>query len=105
MLLPAEPTAEERAEKRKRDKEVLEGLDEDTQRALFGLADASDAPLPSFYNRNANQCPDGGACHVAHRIWKADASKPGGGTWRRGRTHFPNCPQQRALDVNKKLKH
>ena len=97
---PREPTEEERAATREAERAALNGLSDEQRRGLFGLADDS-APIPQFYNKNTNQCPDGGACYEAgprHKISKGD------GTFRRGRKHFAHCPQEMALQARKKLK-
>ena len=94
--MPHEPTEEERKAVRQAERATLEALPEEEQRELFGTAD--DAPLPSFYNKNTNQCPEGGACYEHHKIVKPD------GKVRRGRKHLADCPQGISLAAHKKLK-
>ena len=95
--MPPEPTDAEREASRKREREMLDELGEEERRELFDLQD--DQQIPEFYSRNKNQCPEDGECYLAHRVDKGD------GRYRRGRKHFAWCPQQKALDAKKKLKH
>ena len=91
-------TKEERRVERAAKQATLDALPEEEKRALFAMNGAGgDEPLPSFYSRNNNQCPEGGLCYEAHKIAK-------GGVYRRGRKHFASCPQQKALDLHKRLK-
>ena len=94
VALPREPTEEERKATREEEKETLEALPLEQKRELFGMVGY--APLPEFYNRNKSQCYE--ACYEAHKIDK------GGGKFRSGRKHFPDCAQGMALAAQKRLK-
>jgi hypothetical protein len=94
VALPPEPTEEERRAAREEEKETLESLSHEQKSDLFGMT--GDAPLPEFYNKHKNQCYE--ACYEAHKIDK------GGGKFRRGRMHFADCSQGRALGAQKRLK-
>ena len=101
VALPHEPTPEERAETRQAEKDVLDAMSVEDRRAIFGIdggGGSGDAPLPEFYNKHKNQCPEGGACYEAHKIPKPD------GSYRRGRKHFVDCAQGIALAADNKLR-